>query len=89
MHWWNSPHIENQHTIRLKLLHLTLLAVFPSLSSPYFLSHYAPSVAITIYSVLQFLNSLQFIHHNVTLFLQDAIWYLLVDCCDDCFSLVF
>lgn len=26
---------------------------------------------------------------RVTLFFQDAIWYFLVDCCDDGFSLVF
>lgn len=29
------------------------------------------------------------VSHNVTLFLQDAIWYLLVNCCDYSFPLVF
>ena len=36
VHWWDSPHIEHQHTVRLKPLHLTLPSLFPSLCSLYF-----------------------------------------------------
>lgn len=51
VHWWESPHIEHQHTVRLKLLHLTLPSLFPSLSLLALLSHCAPSVALTIYDL--------------------------------------